>query len=315
MKIMPNSTQEEKLRWIAPVLEKRMKIKDLALVCPFSERAIKYWLKQYREGGLLGLENRSTRPRLEPNETPIRIKERVLEIRHDKNDQCALKISWDLLEEGISLHERTIGKILKTEGLTRKYRTRKQYPPKLKIQLKPGELVEIDIKYVPDRIKGKQYFQFTAIDCASRWRFIRIYDQPSNNATLIFLGELLKVFPYQIKAIKTDNGSNFTNRYTGYLKSTDPLNPRLHPLDLRCQELGITHYLIDPGKPAQNGKVERSHRSDQESFYDKIKYNSLEDLRYQIKLWNMYYNDLKHCGLNGLTPNQALRLKVQNVRT
>lgn len=40
---MPNSTQEEKLRWLTPILEKRMKIKDMASVSPFSERAIKYW--------------------------------------------------------------------------------------------------------------------------------------------------------------------------------------------------------------------------------------------------------------------------------
>ena len=75
----------------------------------------------------------------------------------------------------------------------------------------------------------------------------------------------------------------------------------------------MEHYLIDPGKPAQNGKVERSHRTDQESFYDQLVFKSFEELRYKLKLWNMYYNDLEHCGLNGKTPNQALRLGVQNV--
>jgi transposase InsO family protein len=79
-------------------------------------------------------------------------------------------------------------------------------------------------------------------------------------------------------------------------------------LDVECKNLDIEHYLIDPGKPAQNGNVERSHRSDQESFYDWIKFNNLSELEYNLKLWNMYYNDLEHCGLNGLTPNQALSL-------
>ena len=41
----------------------------------------------------------------------------------------------------------------------------------------------------------------------------------------------------------------------------------------------IPHYLIDPGKPAQNGKVERSHRTDQEKFYDENKFKSFEDLK------------------------------------
>lgn len=312
---MPNSTQEEKYRWIKPILERTMKIKEIALVCPFSERALKYWLASYRKYGMAGLENHSTRPKSNPRETPIRIKERVLEVRRDMNDECARKIAWDLLEEGICLHERTVGKILKNEGLTRRYRTRKQYSKKPKAELKPGDLIEIDVKYVPDKINSMRYYQFTAIDCASRWRLIRIYGQQANVTAIEFLHELLRVFPHQIKAIKTDNGSIFTNRYVGYLKSTDTMNPRLHPFDLECQEYDITHYLIDPGKPAQNGTVERSHRSDQESFYDKMFYKTPEDLRYQIKLWNMYYNDLKHCGLNGLTPNQVLYSRVQNVRT
>ena len=80
----------------------------------------------------------------------------------------------------------------------------------------------------------------------------------------------------------------------------------LHALDARCRELGIKHYLIDPGKPAQNGTVERSHREDQEKVYDEIKFTSEEDLRYRVRLWNMYYNNLEHCGLNGKTPNEFL---------
>jgi transposase InsO family protein len=315
MKVMPNSNREEKYRWIKPILEKKIKIKDAMILCPFSERAVKGWLSNYRQYGMAGLENKSTRPRSQPNETPIRIKERVLELRKEKNDECALKIKWDLAEEGIHLHERTIGKILKTEGFVKKYRTRKQYPPKPKAKLKQGELIEIDVKYVPDLINGKRYYQFTAIDCATRWRLILVYDQQANITAIGFLCELLKVFPYEIKAIKTDNGSIFTNRYTGYQKSADPMNPKLHPFDIECQKYGIIHYLIDPGKPAQNGKVERSHRSDQESFYEKISYKTYEELKYQAKLWNMYYNDLKHCGLGGLTPNQVLYQKVQNVRT
>ena len=41
---MPNSTQEEKYRWIKPILDEEITIKDMAKVCPFSERALKYWL-------------------------------------------------------------------------------------------------------------------------------------------------------------------------------------------------------------------------------------------------------------------------------
>jgi len=66
MKTMPNSTQEEKYRWIKPILENEITIKDMAKVCPFSERALKYWLANYRKHGITGLENKSTRPKTYP---------------------------------------------------------------------------------------------------------------------------------------------------------------------------------------------------------------------------------------------------------
>lgn len=314
MKTMPKTTQEEKFRWIKPILDSEITIKNMAKVCPFSERSLKYWLKAYQEYGMKGLENKSTKPKSQPGETPIRIKERILEIRKETK-LCAQKLHWRLAKENIHIHPRTIGKIIKTEGLTRKYRTRKIQYKYIKPQYQPGELMEIDIKYVPDLIENKRYYQFTAIDCASRWRYLKIYANMGNKEALAFLDTVIKNAPFVIKAIKTDNGACFTNRYTGYQKSANPLNPRLHALDFKCQKLNIIHYLIDPGKPAQNGKVERSHRSDQESFYDKNKFKSLEDLKYKIKLWNYYYNNLEHCALEGLTPNQALNFKVQYVRT
>lgn len=307
MKTMPKDTKEERYRWLRPILDGDMTIKALAKVSPFSERTIKYWLASYRKYGLEGLSAKSTRPKSQPKETAIRVKERIIELRRETKFS-ALKLHWQLREEGINIHPRTIGKILKKEGLTRKYRFRKIKYKYVRALLQPGELVEIDIKYVPKLLKKRRYYQYTAIDSASRWRYLKVFEDCSTHSALIFLKELVKVSPFQIKAIKTDNDACFTNRYTGYLRSTDPLNPRLHPFDLLCRELSIEHYLIDPGKPQQNGKVERSHRTDQEYFYQRITFKTKAELQYQLKLWNMYYNDLKHCSLNGLSPNQVLRL-------
>jgi len=86
------------------------------------------------------------------------------------------------------------------------------------------------------------------------------------------------------------------------------MNPRLHDFDILCQRLNIIHYLIDPGKPAQNGKVERSHREDQEKFYERNKFRNLRELETKIKIWNEEYNNLEHCSLNGKTPNEMLKL-------
>lgn len=307
MKTMPKSTKEEKYRWIKPIIDKEISIKNMAKVCPFSERAIKYWLANYKEFGIDGLENKSRRPKSNPKETSIRIKERIIELRKDRK-QCAKKIMWDLEDEGISVHFQTIQKIIKVEGLTRKYRSRKQKADYSKKLWLPGEMVEIDIKWVPGRINGDRYYQFTAIDCSSRWRYLNAYSFQSNDFAVKFLKELMIVAPFKIRAVKTDNGSCFTNRYLGYAMSADPLNIRLHDFDVSCNGLGIKHYLIDPGKPAQNGKVERSHRTDQEKFYDQLKFKSFEELKYKMRLWNMYYNSTKHCSLGGKTPNQALGL-------
>ena len=313
-KTMPKSTKEEKYRWIKPILDKEITIRQMANICPFSERSLKYWLSAYKKHGLEGLNNKSTRPKSHPRETPIRIKNRILELRQEKM-LCAIKLKWELQREGIFIHERTIGKILKQNGRTRKYRVRKIKYKYIRAQVKPGELVEIDIKYVPERIDRKRYYQFTAIDCASRWRYLRIYDDMGNGSAISFLKEVINKASFKINAVKTDNGSCFTNRYNGYLKSTDQINPNLHPFDVECNKLEILHYLIDPGKPAQNGTVERSHRTDQEHFYERSYFHSLEDLKYKLRLWNMYYNDLSHCSLSGLSPNEALGRKGQNVYT
>ena len=304
---MAKTIKEERLRWVLPIVRKEIKLADAVKVCPYGQRSLERWVATYKELGEAGLEPKSTRPKTQPNETPIWIKERIIELRKAKK-KCSFKLADDLEKEGIDVSVRLIGKVLKAEGLVRKYRIRKLKYKYVKIPLSKGELVEVDIKYVPKALEDKQYYQFTAIDCASRWRYLAIYDDMGNSEAIAFLDELIKVAPFRIRAIKTDNGSCFTNRYTGYLKSTDPFNPKIHAFDLKCQKENIIHYLIDPGKPAQNGKVERSHRSDQETFYDQVDFTTPEELKYKLKLWNMYYNDLQHCGLNGKTPNQMLRI-------
>jgi len=302
---LPANPLEERLRWVLPIINRQIRLIDAAKVFPGGKRTLERWAKAYRDNGEAGLAPKSTRPKSQPGETPIRIKERIIELRKDKK-RCAKKINYRLKKEGINVSDRLIGKVLKTEGLTRKYRTKKLKWKYIKVPLTKGDLVEIDIKYVPDLISGKQYYQFTAIDCATRWRYLEIYDNFGNGSAIDFLNRLLLVADFRVRAVKTDNGSSFTNRYTGYQKSADLLNPRLHPFDLACQKLNVIHYLIDPGKPAQNGKVERSHRTDQEMFYERHNFKTILGLKRALKKWNEEYNNLEHCALGGKTPNEML---------
>ena len=302
---MAKTIKEERLRWIKPIAEKNIKLVDVARICPHSKRSLERWLAEYKRNGEDGLEPKSTEPKTQPNETPIRIKELIIEIRK-QTKKCALKIHWQLEKEGIVIDTRTIGKILKKKGLTRKYRVKKIKYKYIRAERKPGELVEIDIKYVPGRIEKQRYYQYTAIDTASRWRYLKIYDEQSNYHSIIFLKEVMELFPHRIEAVKTDNGFVFTNLYTGTYKRADLLPKQPHSFDRFCNEHNIVHYLIDRGKPNQNGTVERSHREDEEKFYQRNKFRSLKDLQTKIKIWNNYYNNLEHCGLNGKSPNQFL---------
>jgi len=307
---MSKTIKEERLRWVLPIINKDIKLVSIAKVCPYSKRSLERWCRAYREGGEDSLEPETTMPRTSPNETSIRIKERIIGLRKETRI-CAKKLHWKLEKQGLSVPERTISKILKQEGLVRRYRVKKVKYRYIKATIQPGELIEIDIKYVPGKVAGRRYYQYTAIDCASRWRYLKIYDEQSSYHSVSFLREVITRFPYLIKAIKTDNGSVFTNYYTSLNKRSDLMIIKTLPaLDLYCKERDIIHYLIDPGKPAQNGKVERSHRSDQESFYDKNRFTSFKDLQRRIIKWNDYYNNLEHCVLNGKTPNEMLKLLI-----
>ncbi len=93
--------------------------------------------------------------------------------------------------------------------------------------------------------------------------------EQNNHATIDFLKRAIAYFGYQPKILQTDNGSEFT-----HTKKTD----RTHPLDVKCIELEIEHKRIRPRTPWHNGKVERSHRNDQERFYNHMSFYSYDNL-------------------------------------
>jgi len=311
---MNTNIQQERYSWIKPILEKKLTYSEVLKTCPHSKRSLERWVSAFKTKGWDGLKPQSTEPKTQKKETSIEIKEKVIALRK-QTGLCALKLKWRLEKENIHIHERTIGKILKKEGLVRKYRKKKITYKYIRAQRQPGELVEIDVKYVPGRVQNRRYFQYTAIDTASRWRYLKVYDEQSTYHSVHFLKEVIESFPHKIQSIKTDNHSIFTNRYFGTYKRSDFSLKTQHTLDRFCDMHNITHYLIDPGKPAQNGTVERSHREDQEKFYMQNKFRNIRDLRKKISVWNDYYNNLEHCSLDDKTPNEVLFNHPPKVRT
>ena len=107
-------------------------------------------------------------------------------------------------------------------------------------------------------------------------------------------------FPYAIECVQTDNGAEFTNRLL-------PQSPnKLTLFETTLEKLGIQHKLIRPYTPRHNGKVERSHRKDNEYFYASHKFFSFQDYQNQLAVWNRKYNQFPMRPLNWQSPKQVL---------
>ena len=313
MERMTHNTQlliaTERERWLKLHLEDGLTITELSKKSGFSRDTIHTWKKRYLINGLEGLFEKSRAHHSYPVVTSDDIIQLVRTIRlKSKFNLGAKKIAIRLKKNhDVKIHWQTVHKILKREGLVKK---KKRLPSKTKWVAKatmPGELVQIDVVYVR-KYKGNWLFQFSAIDCATRWKYSEIFENQSNVESIMFLKNLIKVTPFTMQGIQTDNATIFTNRYVGYMKSADPMKPKLHEFDVMCQKHGITHYLIDPGKPAQNGKIERSNRSDREELWNHISFDSVIGAKRRLKTYLKFYNEEReHLGISGLTPSEKLK--------
>ena len=141
------------------------------------------------------------------------------------------------------------------------------------------------------------------IEEASRERFIFPYMEQSSYSTIDFVKRAITYFGYKPRIIQTDNGGEFT-----YAKKTK----RTHPFDIFCNEIDITHKLIRPRTPRHNGKVERSHRNDQERFYNHMSFYSYQDLMIQMKRYLNRSNNIPMQVLGWLSPLQK-RLELETI--
>ena len=171
----------------------------------------------------------------------------------------------------------------------------------------PGEKVQIDVKVVPmvcitgqAKDEGLKLYQYTAIDECTRYRYLGAFSEQSTYSSMQFLKDLVKRFPFQIRKIQTDNGTEFTKRFT-----KDPENDEtLFEKQLRL--FGIKHQKIRPYTPRHNGKVERSHRKDNEYFYARKTFYSLADFKKQLAVHNRSYNNFPMRPLGWKSPQECL---------
>ena len=164
-------------------------------------------------------------------------------------------------------------------------------------------------KYVPNECKANnlpeetRFYQYTCIDEASRERFLYWYDEHTPANTVDFIKRCIDYYKYKPEEIQTDNGTEFT-----YNKERIKV---LHPMDEFCINNNIYHHKIRPRTPRHNGKVERSHRNDNERFYSFLSFYSLEDLIKQGTKYLKKSNNIPKQVLNYLTPIE-MRQKLLN---
>lgn len=213
-------------------------------------------------------------------------------------------------ERGYSRTAPSLFRVLRKLGFyVVKEKHEKYIPKKYDTPSDIGIKWQMNVKYVPKECYSStvpdKFYQYTIIDEATRERFIYPYKEQTSYSTIDFVKRAILYFGYQPKTIQTDNGSEFT-----YTTKTN----KIHPLDILLNNLNISHQLIRPRTPRHNGKVERSHRNDQNRFYNYLKFYSYDDLKYQMKNYLNRSNNIPMQVLGWLSPVEK-RNKINEAKT
>ncbi len=258
------------------------------------------WRDAYLKDGEAGLKNAKSVPKNPANQTPSEIVEKVLYLRR-KYHMGPIRIVWYLARyHDIKISDAGVYRILRRNGLNRLprgTRMRKLHTKRYQKQV-PGHHIQVDVKFLT--FKGKRgekvrRFQYTAIDDATRVRALKIYDKHTQANAIDFIDHIIEKFPFRIREVRTDNGHEFQAKFHWHV-----------------EDKGIRHSYIKRGTPQLNGKVERSHRSDQQEFYQLLSYKGDVDLEAKLDEWERFYNFARpHGAHNGQTPYEALREKLQ----
>ena len=213
-----------------------------------------------------------------------------------------IRLWWHLrVHRGLTLSLAGTYKVLKRAGLLSGQRRRKRKPKPYQSFSRPGERVQIDVKHTGLRDGwGRQLYQYTACDEFSRWRLLRFYWEVTPAASIDFFDRLQAAFPFPIACVQTDHGTEFTYDFM-------PRARVRHPFTEHLESQGVAHKLIKIATPWHNGKVERSHRTDQEEFYQRFRLRSFAKACHGLANWNRRYNtDRPHASLGWIPPSQML---------
>ena len=308
---MNTVTQDMRYRQAIILYSQKYGVTKAAIRYKTNRQYIYRWLKRY-DGTLQSLADKSHRPHHHPNEHTADELKLILDMRK-RNMNAGLVVFWvKLRQRGYTRSVTGLYRLLRRQGQMAVKPPNPKYIPKPYEQMQyPGQKVQIDVKFVPSACivgdaNGQKFYQYTAIDEYSRFRYLEAFEEHSTYSSAVFLEHLIKAFPFPIKCVQTDNGAEFTKR----LLPTERRTPTL--FEARLKQCGIEHHLIRPYTPRHNGKVERSHRKDNEYFYATHSFYSFEDFKKQLAVHNRKYNNFPMRPLNWKSPADYINAYLTN---
>jgi putative transposase len=293
-----------RLRW----LDYYSKCKDARLTCrhfDISPQTFYRWKNRFDPYDLTTLEAASRRPHhVRKPLTPAPVEDRILELRTRYPRWGKNKLVVLLRKEGIRISTTTVGRVMKrlkdrgvlVEPLNvrqAKEARRRRRKPRYAIRkpqgyrvTAPGDLVQVDTLQIRLQSDDRRW-QFSSRDLISRWDVSRAYRHASSFAAALFLEYMEKKFPFPVRAIQIDGGSEFKKHF-----------------EQACQERGIRLFIIPPRSPKLQGYVERANRTHREEFYEVEDVGiRLEEHNRQLEEWDKTYNQIRpHQSLDYLTP-------------
>ena len=302
---MNKITQDMRFKQVVIEYSFKYGVTKAAIRYKTSRQNIYRWRKKY-DGTVRSLADRSHRPHSHPKQHTEDEMKLIQDMRR-RNPHAGLVVFWvKLRQRGYTRSISGLYRVLRRlGGKPIKLPNPKKVPKPYEQMTYPGQKCQIDVKYVPKsclvgEAAEEAYFQYTFLDEYSRFRILKAYKEQSTYSSTQFLKYVVEKFPYTIKCIQTDNGFEFTNRLANSKNSKPTL------FEKTLEQLGIRHKLIRPYTPRHNGKVERSHRKDNEEFYACHKFYCFTDFEKQLAVRQRYYNNFPMRPLNWKSPKSVL---------
>jgi transposase InsO family protein len=263
-------------------------IKGAARRFGLDRKTVRAWRRRWQAAGLTGLVPRypSVRARRIPESTVALIEQ----ARRDLHFGAVRTRIWLERVHRVRVAAATIHRICHRLGYPPLARKPKRRPRQLTLfsREQPGDCVQVDVKEV--KVAGTKCFQYTAIDDCTRYRILRLYPHKNQRTSHTFFTTLRTTLPFPIRKLQVDNGTEFPLAFA-----------------LTVQQAGMRLRDIKPRCPEQNGKVERSHRVDEEEFWSRSTFAGFASAAKALLAWERRYNyERFSMALNGLTPAEKL---------